>query len=462
MKSRTPLGPEPPAPSPSVSRKDIEAVYDFISTARAQPLRQSATSVLSLFATTSRKFDLASLLSVLLVERVLLPRPVHRIAALYALYAVYEALPFKDSPFIHVFLDYIPETSPTSYTSPIAPTPQESWLCLQLFQPVTNIDSLTPLEITAFDSSAVQDEIAKAPHLQRNLELALGIKQDYDADILNSASLRPSIYAVAEPDLHGDIVEPTLSEALEAAVALFCEYPDHQSQLLGFRPPFPQCLPPSMPLLDHELSWIHPAIQGPLIEWDPSIASDTTKRNEVRQHLLAGAETPLSISQQQHVASILQADPNLVLQCGVTTGNLVGLVEHNPSLAFEALKSLASVGHIDEFLEILINMGVSLQSMEVVNQLASSIELPSRFLQRYVSNCISTCELIADKYAQNRHVRLVCVFLQSLISNGIISPMDFVEIQPFCIQFSRIKEAAALFRLLKRGSDIPPAAKPWA
>merc|ERR1712113_292215 len=232
---------------------------------------------------------------------------------------------------------------------------------------------------------------------------------------------------------------------------VLCE-PNFGKRLL--QPQFITIPPPLYEGPDDELEWLFPS-EGFVydIEWDNMMCQNGIGVTEVQRLYKLALQRKLENEEELKFKDEIKNEPRMLDMIGLSDDNLPSLVEYNPMITVEILMIILKNKNkekIKKYLRQITNINVTLQSLEVVNRLVTQVELPSDFIPYYITRCRKTCEDLEDRAQQGRLVRLVCVFLRALINNQLFDIKDMlIEVQAFCIEFSRIREAAGLFRLLK-------------
>lgn len=184
--------------------------------------------------------------------------------------------------------------------------------------------------------------------------------------------------------------------------------------------------------------------------WDFNMATDQFNYAQMKKYLNLACRMPLRPIEQEQLLRSLKADKEHVFHIDMCPSKLPDLVTHNPSIAKHIIIYMTNTAEISKYYDMLASMRLSINLLEVFDNVQQHVSIPKEFTQLFVKNCMDQCNQPGPKNVQkNRQVRIVIVFLTGLIKSRALESEDsFESINQFCIDNSKVKEAQDLLKII--------------
>jgi len=200
-----------------------------------------------------------------------------------------------------------------------------------------------------------------------------------------------------------------------------------------------RAMPPMAEIVEAE--WLVPGVSA-----EPGLDMDWPLLEQCRVVLQQATDSQVSPAQEAELCTALISAPHLVLQV-LTPTALSLLVQRNKSLAAELLKALAGCALFPSLLTALCAES-SAEAIEVVSELQTSVPVPEEAVGAFVSAHMAHAKNLGTEPLVKSFVRKLCLFIERLVRGKLLPAALRQEVLAFANEYSRVKEASALYRLV--------------
>ncbi|KAG7277704.1 hypothetical protein CRUP_024524 [Coryphaenoides rupestris] len=391
----------------TLAPKDLSNLLSIISEEACTNTFDSLSAAFHHYFGKAEHFRVGSVLVMLLQQPDLLPSSPQRLTALYLLWEMYRTEPLAANPFAAVFAHLLNPPSAgdeqervlSGFLPPIT-HPEKFFLSQLMLAPPRELFKKTPRHVSCMDMANMPQSIDIS-----GLQLALAERQS-ELPTQSKASF-PSILNDPDPDSSNSGFDSSVANQITESLATGPR-PALESH---FRPEFIRPSPP-LHVCEDEFAWLNPSEPQHSVQWDRSMCV----KNSTGRDAVGDVEVD---ELWRKIYSRRQPEHRHTHKCKLQQ-------------------------HLDGHQRVVLH-----QVRQLGRRQANVLQQHLDGHQRIVLHQV--------RQLGRRQANV------SLIRNKIINVQDlFIEVQAFCIEFSRIREAAGLFRLLKTldTGDTPTDVKP--